>query len=300
MRCSTIQIKLPAFRLQVKIYLVRYNLYTFFCRPPVGPYARIKLRFKTFKGKYLWAFGLKILSRWREKWDESTGIWPKKRKPTIPKLSTIKRTAFLISLIILSDLSTIQFRLAFKDKGRKSLEYCCLYTVVVYFSPCSVSFVLRLSGEYIQYSPLINFRSIIPSNIHLQLIIPSNIHLQCLRSTKSEKKTAQRRQYVIKNFFYSDSLTRPRNVKNKYVILRHLGDMCLFTSALRASVNKSHIPSLPQNNLYINTFDIRKYNFLRWIERWYFYPLCIAPLGIYTNTISFSYYTLQLSPFHSY
>jgi hypothetical protein len=39
-------------------------------------------------------------------------------------------------------------------------------------------------------------------------------------------------------------------VKNKYVILRHLGNMCLFTSALRASVNKSHIPSLPQNNLY--------------------------------------------------
>ena len=30
-----------------------------------------------------------------------------------------------------------------------------------------------------------------------------------------------------------------------------LGDMCLFTSALRASVNKSHIPSLPQNNLYL-------------------------------------------------
>jgi hypothetical protein len=27
--------------------------------------------------------------------------------------------------------------------------------------------------------------------------------------------------------------------------------MCLFTSALRASVNKSHIPSLPQNNLDI-------------------------------------------------
>ena len=26
--------------------------------------------------------------------------------------------------------------------------------------------------------------------------------------------------------------------------------MCLFTSAVRASVNKSHIPSLPQNNLY--------------------------------------------------
>jgi hypothetical protein len=28
--------------------------------------------------------------------------------------------------------------------------------------------------------------------------------------------------------------------------------MCLFTMALRASVNKSHIPSLPQNNLYVS------------------------------------------------
>jgi hypothetical protein len=45
-----------------------------------------------------------------------------------------------------------------------------------YFSPCSVSLVLI--GEYIQYSPLINFR----------LIIPSNIHLQRLGSTKNEKK----------------------------------------------------------------------------------------------------------------
>jgi hypothetical protein len=38
-------------------------------------------------------------------------IRPKTRKPTISKLSRIKRTAFLISLIILSYLSTIQFRL---------------------------------------------------------------------------------------------------------------------------------------------------------------------------------------------
>jgi hypothetical protein len=28
--------------------------------------------------------------------------------------------------------------------------------------------------------------------------------------------------------------------------------MCLFTSVLRALVNKSHIPLLPQNNLYIH------------------------------------------------
>jgi hypothetical protein len=44
---------------------------------------------------------------------------------------------------------------------------------------------------------------------------------------------------------------RPRNVENKNIILRHLGDMCLFTSVLRASVNKSLFSSLPQNNLYI-------------------------------------------------
>ena len=139
--------------------------------------------------------------------------------------------------------------------GRCIFIYSCSRTVKTiafksYFSACSVSFVL--SGEYIQYSPLINFRLIIPSNIHLQLIIPSNIHLQCLCSTKNEKKTTSRRQFGIENYFYSESLTQPRNVKNKYVILRHLGDMCLFTSALRASVNKSHIPSLPQNNLYIS------------------------------------------------
>jgi hypothetical protein len=136
-----------------------------------------------------------------------------------------------------------------KIHGEVEQKYTCRWFNLTYFSPCSVSFVL--SGEYIQYSPLINFRLIIPSNIHLQLIILSNIHLQCLCSTKNEKKTTSRRQFGIENYFYSESLTQPRNVKNKYVILRHLGDMCLFTSALRASVNKSHIPLLPQNNLYI-------------------------------------------------
>ena len=53
----------------------------------------------------------------------STGIRLKTTKPTIPKLPRIERTAFLISLIILSDLS-MQFHLSFK--GHKSLEYCCL------------------------------------------------------------------------------------------------------------------------------------------------------------------------------
>jgi hypothetical protein len=81
--------------------------------------------------------------------------------------------------------------------------------IMTYFSPGSVSFVL--SGEYIQYSPLINFRLIITSNIHMQLIIPSNIPLQCLCSTKNEKKTTSRRQFGIENYFYSESLTQPRN-----------------------------------------------------------------------------------------
>jgi hypothetical protein len=80
---------------QVKLYLVRYILFVQDCQP-IGPYARIKLRFKTFKIKYFGAFGLKILSKWRKKWDESTGIRPKKRKPMIPKLWRIKRIAFFI------------------------------------------------------------------------------------------------------------------------------------------------------------------------------------------------------------
>jgi hypothetical protein len=48
-----------------------------------------------------------------------------------------------------------------------------------------------------------------PPRINSRLIIPSNIHLQCICSTKNEKKTTQRWQYGIKNYFYSDSLTRP-------------------------------------------------------------------------------------------
>jgi hypothetical protein len=104
------------------------------------------------------------------------------------------------------------------------IERACSRSIELIFSPCSVSFVLI--GEYIQYSPLINFR----------LIIPCDIHLQCLCSTKNEKKQHNEGNiYGIKNYFYSDSLTRPRSMKNKYVILRHLGDMCLFTYPLVAS-----------------------------------------------------------------
>ena len=48
-------------------------------------------------------------------------------KDKVIKDQTFCINFFIISLIsILSNLSTIQFRLAFKDKGHKSLEYWCL------------------------------------------------------------------------------------------------------------------------------------------------------------------------------
>jgi hypothetical protein len=89
--------------------------------------------------------GLKILSKRREKWDEYTGRRPKTRKPTIPKLWRIKWTAFLISLIILSELSTIQFRLTFK--GHKSLEYCCL--VIHLTSVSTISYAESNGGIFV-------------------------------------------------------------------------------------------------------------------------------------------------------
>jgi hypothetical protein len=76
-----------------------------------------------------------------------------KGKPTIPKLSRIKRTAFfIISLIILSDLSRKQFRLDFKDKGHKSLEYCCL--VIHLTSVSTISYAESNGGIFILIAPL--------------------------------------------------------------------------------------------------------------------------------------------------
>jgi hypothetical protein len=53
-----------------------------------------------------------------------------------------------------------------------------------YFSPCSVSFVL--SGEYIQCSPLINFRLII-----LEVILEVTIARKCCLAPRDEKQHAQ-------------------------------------------------------------------------------------------------------------
>jgi hypothetical protein len=80
-------------------------------------------QFKTFKIKYLGAFGLKILSKWREKWDESTGVRPKKTNDT----KVIKDQTYCI-FYNLSDLSTnntISLGFQSKVRGHKSLEYCC-------------------------------------------------------------------------------------------------------------------------------------------------------------------------------
>jgi hypothetical protein len=49
----------------------------------------------------------------------------------------------------------------------------------------------------------------------------------------------------------------------------------LSTIQFRLDFKDKGYKSLEYCCLYsINTFDIRKYNFLRWIELWYFYPYC--------------------------
>jgi hypothetical protein len=63
MQFGALQIKLPAFPPTSKVIFSTLHFDTFFGPPPVGPYARIKLRFKTFKIKYFGVFGLKILSK---------------------------------------------------------------------------------------------------------------------------------------------------------------------------------------------------------------------------------------------
>ena len=140
---------------QFRTYTIRHSTIT--CglqiKLPAFPPARIKLRLKTFKIKYFWAFGLKSQNTIKMKRDESTGVRPKKGKPTIPQLSRIKRTAFfIISLIILSNLSTIQFRLAFKDKRHKPLEYCCL--VIHLTSVSTISYAESNGGIFILSAPL--------------------------------------------------------------------------------------------------------------------------------------------------
>jgi hypothetical protein len=54
----------------------------------------------------------------------------------------------------------------------------------------------------------------------------------CLKKQHNEDNMA-----LIKNYFYSDSLTRPRNVDNKYVC--------------NVENKYAHIFSLPQNNQHI-------------------------------------------------
>jgi hypothetical protein len=90
----------------------------------------------------------------------TTGIRPKKRKPTIPKLSRIKHTAFFIIWSICQQI--IQFRLAFKDKGHKSLEYCCqLFSNIFdirrynFSSVSTISYAESNGGIFILIAPLV-------------------------------------------------------------------------------------------------------------------------------------------------
>jgi hypothetical protein len=64
----------------------------------------------------------------------------------------MSRTDLTASLIILSNLSTIQFRLAFKDKGHKSLEYCCLVIHLTFLS--TISYAESNGGIFILIAPL--------------------------------------------------------------------------------------------------------------------------------------------------
>jgi hypothetical protein len=97
----------------------------------------------------------------------------------------IKLVSFLIDsfLYLMKSMTSVHSLISLEADWIDSMKNKSIYfervfeqDIYTYFSPCSVSFVLI--GEYIQYSPLINFR----------LIIPSNILLQCLCSTKNEKK----------------------------------------------------------------------------------------------------------------
>jgi hypothetical protein len=72
-----------------------------------------------------------MLIKLREKWDESIVVYAAEKEKTN---GNDTKVLILISLIILSDLSTIQFRFSFK--GHKSLEYYCLEINLASISIC--------------------------------------------------------------------------------------------------------------------------------------------------------------------
>jgi hypothetical protein len=72
-----------------------------------------------------------------------------KEKTNNTKVIKVKCIAFLISLIFLGDLSTIQFRLTFK--GHKSLEYCCL--VIHSTSVSIISYAESNRGIFVLIGP---------------------------------------------------------------------------------------------------------------------------------------------------
>ena len=73
----------------------------------------------------------------------------------IPKLSRVKRTAFFYNLLFnnIERLATLQFRLAFKDKGHKSLEHWCL-VIHLTFVISTISNAESNAGIFILIGPL--------------------------------------------------------------------------------------------------------------------------------------------------
>jgi hypothetical protein len=66
----------------------------------------------------------------------------------------------MISLIILSNVSTIQFRLAFKDKGHKSLEYWGLVIHLPSVRLSTISYAESNGGIFILIMPLLGIREL--------------------------------------------------------------------------------------------------------------------------------------------
>jgi hypothetical protein len=93
-----------------------------------------------------------------------------------------------------------------------------------YFSPCSVSFVLI--GEYIQYSPLINFRLIIPSNIHLVVFCSLYFDIKATRTsilqfTLSRALSEEQQRGVIQRHIRFTSLTVHNVLNTPAMSLQH-------------------------------------------------------------------------------
>jgi hypothetical protein len=80
-------------------------------------------QFKTFKTKIFWGFWAQNIIKMKREVRRIHWYTAEKEKTNDTKVIKDQTTAFFIILAICQQI--IQFRLAFKVKGHKSLEYCC-------------------------------------------------------------------------------------------------------------------------------------------------------------------------------